>query len=86
MRYAEDMGWKFEISSIVNKQGGGVKEVVIFVSGNEVYGNLKYESGGHRVQRVPTTESSGRIHTSLITVAVLPEVDDIEIDLNPCDL
>jgi peptide chain release factor 1 len=85
-RYAEEKGWKTEILS-ENKTGvGGFKEAVMQISGNGAYSRLKYESGVHRVQRVPVTESSGRIHTSTATVAVLPEVDDVEIDINPEDV
>ncbi|MEL6711844.1 MAG: peptide chain release factor 1 [Pseudomonadota bacterium] len=86
VRYIESMGWKYEISSISHKQGGGVKEIVMFVKGGNVYSCLQYESGGHRVQRIPATESSGRVHTSMITVAVLPEVDEIEVELDTKDL
>ena len=71
----------------VNDTGlGGIKEAVILIKGKGAYSRLKYESGAHRVQRVPETESSGRIHTSAATVAVLPEVDDVEVDLNPNDV
>lgn len=86
-RYAElQSGWKTQIIS-ENRTGiGGFKEVVFSVQGKGAYSRLKYESGVHRVQRVPVTESSGRIHTSTVTVAVLPEVEDVEIDINPNDL
>jgi peptide chain release factor 1 len=86
-RYAEKQsGWKTKIIS-ENRTGiGGFKEVVFSVQGKGAFSRLKYESGVHRVQRVPVTESSGRIHTSTVTVAVLPEVDDIEVDVNPNDL
>ncbi len=85
-RYAEEKGWKFQILDI-NKTGlGGVKEVVISIEGKGVYSRLKYESGVHRVQRVPVTESGGRIHTSTATVAVLPEVEETEVHINPSDL
>ncbi len=86
LRYAERTGWKSEFIS-VNDQGiGGYKEVIFSIKGKGAYSKLKYESGVHRVQRVPDTESSGRIHTSSATVAVLPEVDDIDIEINPNDV
>lgn len=86
LRYAERQGWRTEFIS-VNEQGiGGYKEVIFSIKGKGAYSKLKYESGVHRVQRVPDTESSGRIHTSSATVAVLPEVDDIEIEINPNDV
>lgn len=85
-RYAEGRGWKTEIVSMNDTGIGGIKEAVFEVKGRGAYSRLKYESGVHRVQRVPETESSGRIHTSTATVAVLPEVDDIEIDINENDL
>ncbi len=86
LRYASSRGWKTEIATINESDMGGVSEVIINVSGDNVYGNLKYESGVHRVQRVPATESQGRVHTSTATVAVMPEVDDVEIDINPADI
>ncbi|MDR2246552.1 MAG: peptide chain release factor 1 [Treponema sp.] len=85
-RFAETKGWKFEIMSSNETELGGVKEIVFSISGSNVYENLRYESGVHRVQRVPATEASGRIHTSAVTVAVLPEADETEIDLRPDDL
>ncbi|MCL2761665.1 MAG: peptide chain release factor 1, partial [Treponema sp.] len=85
-RFAETKGWKFEIMNSNETEIGGLKEIVFSISGNNVYENLRYESGVHRVQRVPTTESSGRIHTSAVTVAVLPEADETEIDIKPDDL
>ena len=85
-RYAETQGWKMEITSSSDSSVGGMKEVIALVSGNKVYGKLKYESGVHRVQRVPATEQQGRIHTSAITVAVLPEADEVEIKLEPKDV
>lgn len=85
-RYAEGRRWNTEIVSINETGIGGIKEVVFEVKGRGAYSRLKYESGVHRVQRVPETESSGRIHTSAATVAVLPEVDDIEIDIDENDL
>ena len=83
MRYAERRGWKTEVMEINDTGLGGIKEAVILIKGKGVYSRLKYESGAHRVQRVPETESSGRIHTSAATVAVLPEVDDVEVEINP---
>ena len=85
-RYAESMGWKFEILSENLTDSGGFKEVIILVKGRGAYSHLKYESGTHRVQRVPTTETQGRIHTSAVTVAVLPEVEDVEVHIDPGDL
>jgi peptide chain release factor 1 len=85
-RYAERKGWKVEIMSSNDQGVGGFKEVIFMVKGKGAYSRLKYESGVHRVQRVPTTESSGRIHTSTATVAVLPEADDIDIEVNPSDV
>lgn len=85
-RFAERKSWKVEILSESSSELHGLKEVIALISGRRVYGLLKYESGVHRVQRVPVTEASGRIHTSAVTVAVLPEADDIEIDLNPEDI
>ena len=85
-RFAERQHWKVEMMSS-NEQGvGGFKEVIFMIKGKGAYSKLKYESGVHRVQRVPATESSGRIHTSTATVAVLPEVDDIDIEINPADV
>ena len=86
LRYAENNGWKVEIMSTNDSESGGYKEVVILIKGDHVYSKLKFEGGTHRVQRVPATESQGRVHTSAITVAVMPEVDDIEIDIDPGDL
>jgi peptide chain release factor 1 len=85
-RYAESRGWKIEILNTSESQAGGLKEVIAMVSGNRVYSSLKFEGGVHRVQRVPTTETQGRIHTSTATVAVLPEAEDVEIDLPEKDL
>jgi len=85
-RFAENKGWKFEIMNSNDTELGGIKEIVFSISGNNVYENLRYESGVHRVQRVPETESSGRIHTSAVTVAVLPEADETEIDIKQDDL
>ncbi|MBW8306191.1 MAG: peptide chain release factor 1 [Thiobacillus sp.] len=86
-RYAERCGWKVEIVSENPGEAGGYKEVIIRIVGHGAYSRLKFESGGHRVQRVPETESQGRIHTSACTVAVMPEADEVgEIDINPADL
>ncbi|QAT41938.1 peptide chain release factor 1 [Aminipila luticellarii] len=85
-RYAERRGWKTELLELNDTGIGGVKEAVMLVKGKGAYSRLKYESGAHRVQRVPETESSGRIHTSAATVAVLPEVDDVEVEINPNDV
>lgn len=85
-RYAERNGWKTEMMEINDTGLGGIKEAVMLIKGKGAYSRLKYESGAHRVQRVPETESSGRIHTSAATVAVLPEVDDVEIEVNPNDV
>lgn len=85
-RYAERKGWKTELMEINDTGLGGIKEAVMLIKGKGAYSRLKYESGAHRVQRVPETESSGRVHTSAATVAVLPEVDDVEVDLNPNDV
>ena len=84
--YAESKNWKIEILSLNETELGGIKEVSFGIAGNGAYSRLKYESGVHRVQRVPSTESSGRIHTSTVTVAVLPEVEDVEVEINPNDL
>jgi peptide chain release factor 1 len=85
-RYAEAHGWKTDILSFHDTGVGGFKEVIFQVKGKGAYSRLKYESGVHRVQRVPVTESQGRIHTSTATVAVLPEVDEVEIEIDPADL
>ena len=85
-KYAENNRWSSEIMSINDTDIGGIKEIVFMIKGDGAYSKLKYESGVHRVQRVPDTESSGRIHTSTATVAVLPEVDDVEIEINEKDL
>jgi peptide chain release factor 1 len=87
LRYAERRGWRTEILSASDSELGGYKEVVVKIDGDAVYGQLRFESGGHRVQRVPTTETQGRIHTSACTVAVLPEPDEAaEVALNPAEL
>ena len=85
-RYAAKKGWKVELIDSSMSEKGGYKEVVVSISGKGVYGFLKFESGTHRVQRVPETESSGRIHTSAATVAVLPEAEEVEIDIRPEDI
>jgi peptide chain release factor 1 len=85
-RFAETRNWKFEIMNSNETELGGFKEIVFSISGSNVYENLRYESGVHRVQRVPATEASGRIHTSAVTVAVLPEADETEIDIRQEDL
>ena len=86
LRYAERNRWKTELMDINDTGIGGIKEAVVLIKGKGAYSRLKYESGVHRVQRVPETESAGRVHTSAATVAVLPEVDDVEVDLNPNDV
>ena len=86
LRYAERRGWKTEIMDANDTGIGGIKEASVLIKGKGAYSRLKYESGTHRVQRVPETESSGRIHTSAATVAVLPEVDDVEVEINPNDV
>jgi peptide chain release factor 1 len=85
-RFCESKKWKHELLSINENEGGGLKEVIFSVSGESVYGILKYESGVHRVQRIPETESNGRIHTSAATVAVLPEAEDVDIEINDNEL
>ena len=82
-RYAETKGWRAEILSSNPTDGGGFKEVIVLIEGDRVYSQLKYESGVHRVQRVPATETQGRIHTSAVTVAVLPEAEEVEVDIRP---
>jgi peptide chain release factor 1 len=85
-RYAERQGWKVDVLNMSESVGGGIKEVVALIEGRNVYSRLKYESGVHRVQRVPATEASGRIHTSTATVAVLPEAEEVDIQVDPKDL
>lgn len=85
-KYAEDKGWRFSVLSASRTGLGGCREVIALVEGEGAYSRLKYESGVHRVQRIPITESGGRIHTSTATVAVLPEADDMEVEINPQDL
>jgi peptide chain release factor 1 len=85
-RYAQNLGWRVEIDSATEGDAGGYKEIIATVTGDGVFGRLKFESGVHRVQRVPTTEAGGRIHTSAATVAVLPEVEDVEIEILDKDI
>jgi peptide chain release factor 1 len=85
-KYAERQGWRLELMSSNDTGGGGLKEVIAMIEGRGVYSKLKYESGVHRVQRVPATEASGRIHTSTVTVAVLPEAEDVDVQINDKDL
>ena len=85
-RYAESLGWRVELLSGSGSDLGGFKEIIFMIEGDQVYSRLKFESGVHRVQRVPETEASGRIHTSTVTVAVLPEVEEVEVEINPADL
>jgi len=85
-RYAQNQGWKADVISLSESGGGGLKEIIFEVRGKRAYSRLKYESGVHRVQRVPVTEASGRIHTSTATVAVLPKAEEVDIDINPDDL
>jgi peptide chain release factor 1 len=86
LRYAERRGWKAEIADISDGGAGGIKEAIVNVSGDAVYSALKYEAGPHRVQRVPQTEAQGRIHTSTVTVAVMPEAEDVDVHINPNDV
>lgn len=85
-RFAEEKGWKLDVMNTSPADMGGLKEVIVLIEGKTVYGELKYENGVHRVQRVPKTEAQGRIHTSAASVIVMPEADDVEIDVNPSDL
>jgi peptide chain release factor 1 len=86
-RYAEKQGWKIELMNTNESEQGGYKEVIMKMIGDGVFGQMKYESGGHRVQRVPETESQGRVHTSACTVAIMPEVDSVdEVEINKSDL
>jgi peptide chain release factor 1 len=85
-RFAEEQRWRVEVTSSSESPVGGLKEVIALVSGNKVYSKLKYESGVHRVQRVPETEQQGRVHTSAVTVAVLPEPDDVDVEIDQKDL
>ena len=85
-RYAESMNWKIDTMSVSETDGGGFKEIIASISGSDVFSRFKYEKGVHRVQRVPTTESQGRIHTSTVTVAVMPEAEDVDVDIKSEDL
>lgn len=85
-KYCEVKGWKTEITSVTEGTSGGFKEIIFTVNGEGVYGILKYESGVHRVQRVPATETQGRVHTSAATVAVLPEAEEVDVEINPADV
>ena len=86
IKFAENEGWKTEIMNSSESEAGGYKEMVFLVKGESVYSKMKFEAGVHRVQRVPATETQGRVHTSAITVAIIPEVDDVEIDIRTEDL
>jgi peptide chain release factor 1 len=86
LRYAESQRWKVEIASMSEASAGGIKEVIAVVTGDRVYSRLRFEAGVHRVQRIPATESSGRIHTSTATVAVMPEADEVEVEIDEKDL
>ncbi|UKN03874.1 peptide chain release factor 1 [Paracrocinitomix mangrovi] len=85
-RFFDTMGWKTEVMDVTDGTQGGYKEVILKVNGEEVYGTLKFEAGVHRVQRVPDTETQGRVHTSAATVAVLPEVEEVDVQINPADI
>ena len=85
-RFAEKQGWKVEVLDLNDTGIGGIKEISFALSGEDVYGTMKFESGVHRVQRVPETETQGRVHTSAATVAVLPEVEQVDVEINPADL
>ena len=85
-RYAETQRWRIEVTSVSESSVGGLKEVIALINGDKVFSKMKYESGVHRVQRVPATEQQGRVHTSAITVAVLPEADEVEVKLEPKDI
>ncbi len=85
-RYAEEQRWKVEVTSLSESSVGGLNEVIAMISGNKVYSRLKYESGVHRVQRVPATETQGRVHTSTITVAVMPEADEVDVQIDAKDI
>src|SRR6185312_3743196 len=85
-RFCERKGWKTELMNSSQGTAGGFKEVIFKVVGDGAYGQLKYESGVHRVQRVPDTETQGRVHTSAATVVVLPEADEVDVQINPADL
>ena len=86
LHYAEKQGWNVEVVDKTETEVGGFKEIVLMISGDKVYSKLKFENGAHRVQRIPVTESAGRVHTSTATVGVMPEAEDVEIDLDPKDI
>ncbi|MDF9830998.1 peptide chain release factor 1 [Parabacteroides sp. PF5-6] len=86
IKYCESKGWKTEVTSSSEGTAGGFKEVIFTVTGDNVYGTMKYESGVHRVQRIPATETQGRVHTSAASVAVLPEAEEVDVEINPADL
>jgi peptide chain release factor 1 len=85
-RYCEALGWKVSIANSNDGSAGGYKEVILEINGENVYGKLKFESGVHRVQRIPLTEAKGRVHTSAVSVAVLPEADEVDVQINPADI
>jgi len=85
-RYAEEQGWRVKLMSLSLAEMGGVKEAILEIQGNQVYSKLKFEAGVHRVQRVPVTEAGGRVHTSTATVAIMPEVDEVEVEIDPKDI
>ena len=85
-RFAQKQGWQFEVLDFAEGTAGGYKEIIISVKGEDVFGKLKYESGVHRVQRVPATETQGRVHTSAASITVLPEAEEVDVDLNPADI
>ncbi len=85
-RYCETLGWKVSIANANDGSAGGYKEVILEINGENVYGKLKFESGVHRVQRIPLTEAKGRVHTSAVSVAVLPEADEVDVQINPADI
>lgn len=86
IRFFEEKGWRNEVMDVTEGTAGGYKEVILKVTGEDVYGQLKYESGVHRVQRVPDTETQGRVHTSAASIAVLPEAEEVDVELNPADI
>jgi peptide chain release factor 1 len=85
-RFAQKQGWQFEVLDFAEGTAGGYKEIIVSVKGEDVFGKLKYESGVHRVQRVPATETQGRVHTSAASVMVLPEAEEVDVDINPADI
>jgi peptide chain release factor 1 len=85
-RYSERQGWRTEVMSVSQAEKGGLKEIILMIEGTKVYSRLKFEAGVHRVQRVPETEAQGRVHTSTVTVAVLPEAEEIDVQINPAEL